>query len=202
MPADESVSDWICQVKEGDEEAAQALWERYFPQLLNVARKRLRFHPKTYADEEDVALSALNNFFGAAADGQFPHLNDRESLWRLLSKITHRKAIDLIRYHLRRTNQPVDGESDVQVLQIYFGGRSIDELADDQVESGLAAIAAEEFQRLFAQLPDANLQKTALARLAGQSNAEIARQFGCSIRTVERRVQMIRSFWLRESTEK
>jgi RNA polymerase sigma factor (sigma-70 family) len=201
MAKNESVSDWICQAKEGDEQAVQTLYERYFPKLLDVARQRLRFHPRTYADEEDVVQSALHKFFAAAASGQFPRLHDRQSLWRLLFQITDRKAIDLIRYHLRRTRQATDGDRSAQASQTNLGGRSIDQVADDQLESGLAAIAAEEFQRLFARLPGADLQVTALARLAGQSNKEIASQCDCSVRTVERRVKLIRSYWLRESNE-
>jgi DNA-directed RNA polymerase specialized sigma24 family protein len=100
MSAGESVSIWIREVIDGNEDAAQQLWDRYFPDLLRIARNRLRSIPKRMADEEDVALSALNSFFGAAQKGRFPDLADRDSLWRLLSRITQRKAVDVLRRHL------------------------------------------------------------------------------------------------------
>src|SRR5439155_25557985 len=37
-----SVSGWIARLKAGDEQAVQPLWERYFHQLVQLARKRLQ----------------------------------------------------------------------------------------------------------------------------------------------------------------
>ena len=92
-----SVTVWLEQIKQGNDEAARRLWERYFPDLVKLARKRLAGTPRRMEDEEDVAPSALDSFCRAADAGRFPHLNDREGLWRLLASITQRKAIDLIR---------------------------------------------------------------------------------------------------------
>ena len=49
-----SVSHWLGQLKAGDQEAAQPLWERYFRRLVGLARTKLHGTPRQAADEEDV----------------------------------------------------------------------------------------------------------------------------------------------------
>ena len=74
MTPNDSVSAWIVQLKGGDPDAAQRLWERYFHRLVGLARKRLQNAPRRAADEEDVALSAFASFCQGAAQGRFPRL--------------------------------------------------------------------------------------------------------------------------------
>src|SRR4051812_1467421 len=88
-----SITRWIGPLKAGDEAAAQEFWQRYFATLMGLARERLKGARPGPADEEDVALSALNSFFAGAAAGRFPRLEDRDDLWRVLVTITARKAI-------------------------------------------------------------------------------------------------------------
>jgi hypothetical protein len=97
MSSGGSVSHWIGLLKGGDHQAAQPLWERYFQQLVKLARQRLRAAPRRAADEEDVALSAFDSFCRDARRGRFPQLGDRDDLWRLLVTITAQKSLDLVR---------------------------------------------------------------------------------------------------------
>jgi hypothetical protein len=53
---------WIHKLRAGNPLAAQYLWERYNQRLVALARSKLRNRPWGVADEEDVALSALENF--------------------------------------------------------------------------------------------------------------------------------------------
>lgn len=69
---DESVSEWIDDLKAGSETAAQQVWQRYFEKLVRLARRKLRSAPRRMADEEDVALSAFDSFCRHAACGRFP----------------------------------------------------------------------------------------------------------------------------------
>ena len=70
MPDDGSVTLWIAGVRGGDPAAAERLWERFFPRLVGLARARLRGTARLAADEEDVALSALDSFCRRAGAGQ------------------------------------------------------------------------------------------------------------------------------------
>lgn len=102
MCSDGSVTHWFGQIREGDSVAAQAVWECYFPELVRLARKKLGGAPRRAADEEDVALSAMDSFFDAAQQGRFPNLADRYDLWRLLLRMTARKVVDLRRREARK----------------------------------------------------------------------------------------------------
>jgi DNA-directed RNA polymerase specialized sigma24 family protein len=55
-----SVTTCIGTLELGDRVAAQALWERYFPRLIELARAKLRGTRAAAADLEDVALSAMH----------------------------------------------------------------------------------------------------------------------------------------------
>ena len=91
-----SVTQWLGDLKRGEQEAAQPVWARYFDRLVVLAHARLRaMHTATAdADEEDAALSAFDSFCAGMEQGRFPQLSDRDDLWRLLVTITGRKVLD------------------------------------------------------------------------------------------------------------
>src|SRR5262249_61707282 len=82
MPSHHSVSAWIEGLKAGDAAAAEELWQRYFGQLVALARRRLQGARVRAADGEDAALSAFDSFCRGAEQGRFPRLNDRDDLWQ------------------------------------------------------------------------------------------------------------------------
>jgi eukaryotic-like serine/threonine-protein kinase len=86
-----SVTSWIDGIKSGDESDVNRLWDRYFDRLVRLAGARLPSQGRRSFDEEDVALSAFQNFCERAGRGEFPRLNRRDNLWRLLATITVRK---------------------------------------------------------------------------------------------------------------
>jgi hypothetical protein len=61
MSSEGSVTRWIDRLQTGDEEAAHKLWDRYFHQLVGLARNKLKSSPFRSV-EEDVALSAFDSF--------------------------------------------------------------------------------------------------------------------------------------------
>src|SRR3954463_14759188 len=95
MSDDGSITRCIEALKRGDRDAAELLWARYFRRLAGLARAGPRPVPRRAADEEDVALSAFDSVCRRAAEGRFPRLEDRDDLWRLLAKVTFRKALAL-----------------------------------------------------------------------------------------------------------
>ena len=187
MSSDGSVTRWIAGLQEGDPVAAEQLWGRFFPRLVGLARARLRGTARLGADEEDVALSALDSFCRRAGEGQYPHLADRDDLWRLLVVITARKAIHLVRDQSRQkrggTAQP---DSSEVTLEGVLGREPTPEFA---------AQVAEEYQRLMAALADPEVQAVARMRMEGYSVEEIAAQMGYSPRSIKRKLQLIRGRW-------
>jgi RNA polymerase sigma factor (sigma-70 family) len=196
MDSGGSVTTWIGMLELGDHKAAQALWERYFPRLIELARSKLRGTPRRAADEEDVALSAMHTFFHAASQGRIPCLNDRDDLWRTLVLITAGKAIDqqrraqsLKRGGARGGVEAGSRQADLQALEQVVG---------TEPDPAFAAQLADEFQILLGRLADDRLREIALLKLEGHTHEEIGSRLGCSLRTVNRRLTLIRRTW--EST--
>jgi DNA-directed RNA polymerase specialized sigma24 family protein len=188
-----SVTQWISALRQGDQLAAQELWEAYFRRLVGLAHARLRDAPRRIADEEDVALSAFDSFCRGARAGRFPRLDDRNDLWQILVLITVRKAIDLRNYEGRSSR----GRGRVQSLTELTQER-LEAIDGDEPTPALAAQLAEEFQRLMEQLGDSTLQRVATWKLEGYTDLEIAARLGCVTRTVERKLARIRTIWARE----
>ena len=180
-----SVTTWIGELRQGNTAAAQQLWERYYAQLLQFARGKLRGTPRQQADEEDVALSAFHSFCQTAA--RFPRLNDRNDLWQILVMLTARKAA-----HERRRQQAQKRGGDKSCLG---GEHELDAIIGTEPTPEFAAMIAEEFETLLNRLPDKDMRQIARLRLEDYSNAEIAAQLRCSERTVERRLALIRAVW-------
>jgi DNA-directed RNA polymerase specialized sigma24 family protein len=200
MSSDGSVTCWLQQLKADDRHAVQNLWESYFPRLVELARRKLQHAPRRAADEEDVALSALDSFCRAAAANRFPQLQDRDELWQLLVVITARKAINLVQHE--RTQKAGGGR--VRNLSALAGGDSDEagpafaELISREPDPGFAAQVAEECRHLLEKLGKEQLRSVAIWKMEGYRNEEIAAKLGCAVATVERRLRVIRTLWGKE----
>jgi DNA-directed RNA polymerase specialized sigma24 family protein len=197
-----SVTRWIGELKAGNTAAAQPLWDRYFRELVRLARARLRDMPRRAADEEDIALSAFDSFWRGAAAGRFPQLCDRDNLWPLLVVLTARKVIDARRQENRqkRGGGQVQGES--AWLEASDGSDrdgGIDLVIGDEPTPAFAAEVAEETRRRLESLGSDELRAVALWKMEGYSNAEIATKMNCVGRTVERRLHLIRQLLEQEA---
>lgn len=199
MSSHGSVSNWIAALKDGDSAAAQPLWERYYSQLVALARKKLGAGTRQAADEEDVVQNAFHSFFKALGQGRFPQLDDRDSLWRLLVVITANKALKQLTHASR---QKRGGGTFTGSLGINPFGKE-DEAALVQVVGteptpDFAAQIAEEYRRLLDLLQDETLQQVAVLKMEGSGNDEIAEKLGCSRRTIARKLESIRVLWSNE----
>ncbi len=191
----ESVTAWIGDLKNGESAASQKIWERYFSQLVRVAARRLGSAPRRIADEEDVAVSVFESLCRGAAAGRFKQLQDRDDLWKLLTAIARMKAVDQIRRQTaqRRGGTNVRGESIVAGSDDAGGG--LDQLAHGQPTPEFVALMEEQQQQMFAMLPDQSLRDVASLRFEGYSNEEIAKATEISLRSVERKLKVIRQIW-------
>jgi DNA-directed RNA polymerase specialized sigma24 family protein len=200
MPVDEPVTFWLRQLEVSDEDAARLLWQRYYRELVELARTRLGTTPRRVSDEEDVALSVLRCLYEGAARGQFAELVNRGELWQLLAAITGRKVID----QQRRLNQQKRGGGRVRGDSVMHGNdddRSsvgFDQFGGDAPTPEVLAIAAEEFQRLMSLLDDDRLRQIAQCKLEGYTNEEIGQRLGLACRSIERKLQRIRQIWATE----
>lgn len=188
-----SITTWLGELRRGNADAAQPLWERYFARLVAFARSRLKGMERRAADEEDVALSAFHSFCQAAE--RFPRLNNREDLWQVLVMVTARKAIKERRRQqtLKRGGSPEPEGHSTRPTNHEI--EELEQLVGSEPDPQFAAMLAEHFEVLLAALPSADLREVARLRLEAYSSSEIADRIGCTERTVRRRLVLIRAIW-------
>ena len=197
---DGSVTGWIDRLRVGDDVAARRLWERYFHALVRLARADLRAKPRGAVDEEDIALSAFDSSCRGAERGRSPRLDDRDSLWRLPVTITARKVVEQVRRQCRkkRGGGRVRNETALAGPESGAGAGGLDQAVGREPTPEFAAMMADECRHLLAVLGDETLRQIALLRMEGYSDGEIASQLDCSLRTVGRKLKLIRDIWMRE----
>jgi DNA-directed RNA polymerase specialized sigma24 family protein len=195
------VTHWIDRLEAGDRAAAQPLWERYIDRLVRLAGQRLRGAPRAATAPEDVARSAFDSFCRGAARGRYPQLADRHDLWALLVRITERKATDRARREGRpgRDHTVAAGDSTLSGWADASGAANpLAPAGQSEPTSEFAAQVAEEYQLLMERLGDGELQRIAVWKMEGDTNAEIAAKLDCAVPAVERRLRLIRKTWERE----
>jgi len=196
MPLEDSVTDWINALKDGDQRAAQQLWQRFVDRLLEIARNRLRHSPRRAADEEDVVVSAFDDLCRGVQEGRFPNLYDRGDLWQVLVMLTERKATSQRRRELaaKRGGGKVRGDSILGRVGKSDDGET-EQLVDTMATPELAIQIADELGELLDKLNDWTLVRIAVDKLHGYTNEEIADRLDMSLRSVERKLRLIRTIW-------
>ena len=194
MSSDGSVTHWIHEIKEGNRDVARDLWERYFTHMVRLARGQLQSNKRRVSDEEDVAVSVFESFCRAAEMGRFPDLADRDTLWRLLVKMTSRKVIDQRRRdgRLRRGGGDVGGESVLAGADDKDDSQTLASVVGNEPTPEFISIMTEQFNLLLDHLQNPELQELAIGKMEGYTNDEMAERLGCSLRTIERRLRLIR----------
>jgi DNA-directed RNA polymerase specialized sigma24 family protein len=192
----DSLTVWLESLKAGDPDAATKLWRRYFEALVRLARDRLRGAPRAVADEEDAALNAFDCFVRKASRGRFPRLDDRDDLWRLLVIITERKPLDQVQHERRqkRGGGRVAGMAGADGAGHPGSGAVC--VADATPTPEFAAMVADECRVLLGRLRDDSLRQVALLRMEGYTNEEVADRLGRSLRSIARKVKLIRRIWV------
>jgi DNA-directed RNA polymerase specialized sigma24 family protein len=184
-----SVTRFFGQLRAGDAAAAAALWDRFFPRLVALARKTLAGRPQRVADADDAVQSAFASFCARVRGGEF-HVGDRADLWNLLGVITARKARRQARRELaeRRGGGRVLGEA--ALARPDGSPLPLDEAAADLAPAEFDLHGEELLDRL-----DPELREIAVLRLLGFRNREIADLHECTERKVERKLNLIRLKW-------
>lgn len=189
-------SAWIRRLKQGDPASAEVIWQRYYQRLVRLARGKLMAGKRRAADEEDIVVSAFHSFFRGVEQQRFPRLEDRHDLWQLLLMLTVRKVADRVRADGRqkRGGGRVRGESAFGQAQDEGRRGSIEDVLGKEPTPEMSVEVADQLQHLLGLLDDRS-RAIALHKLAGLSNQEIADELGCALRTVERKLHLIRNLW-------
>lgn len=192
---DGSITGFFHRLASGDRAAADALLAYYFPRLVQFANATLRRRGIPTTNGEDAAQSALNSFWLRAQRGQFAAYANQEALWRLLATMTRRK----INRQLERAYASKRGGGRVRLVADLPDPHG----SDFQIENILEDVPAQDFDLLCEECLerlDAQLRDVAILKILGKENTEIAECLNCSLRTVQRSLQLIRKTWEQELT--
>jgi len=183
LDATGSITQLFQQWRQGETAALADLFARFRPRLLALARSTLAGRLPRAADAEDALQSAMISFWERVEAGGLKEDLDRDDLWNVLGLITVRKAIKL------QAKERAQKRGGGRVVS----GVDIDHAPDDESAAGLDLLCTEMVEML-----DVDLRSFALLRLMGYKNREIAREFGCTERKVERKLQLVRAVWEEE----
>jgi RNA polymerase sigma factor (sigma-70 family) len=180
-----SSAELIARWREGDEQAASALWRRYAEQLISLARTRLSKKLARHIDPEDLVQSAYRSFFIAAKSDRYI-LRQSGDLWRLLVAITLHKLQNQFRRHTtlkRDMGQESSIEENNNLLKLFAREPSPEE----------AAALADEQDHLLRQIKPSARAIVELC-LDGYQINEIAAATGKHEGTVRRNLQQVKEY--------
>ena len=173
----------------GDQQAANALFERHAERLLALVRTRLSSRLARRFDAEDVVQSAYRSFFIGARDGRYV-LEQSGDLWRLLVVIALHKLHRQVEHH-QAGKRALDREHNSPSI----GGLTAFEaetLAREPSPADAAALA-DELEQVMQRL-NANQRRVLELRLQGYTLEEIAAESCHSLRTVRRRLDQVKEY--------
>jgi len=186
-----SVTRWIDLLASGDPAAVEFLWRRYFQRMVRLANSRIRRLTGAEADGEDIALSAFHGFYAAARRGDFPDLDDRESLWRVLVTCTLNRSRNLAaRNSAQKRSQPLQKAPLSDSINQSTGQRDVAAELVDASDELLFLL-----QLLDHEDSTGELRQIALWKLEGLSNDQIAKQLKRRNSLVGQKLRLIRLLW-------
>lgn len=170
------------RIKDGNEDAATALYTRYAKRLMKLADRQVYNDIANQVDREGIVQSVFRTFFRRASIGQYD-VADGDGLWKLLLVIALNKIRSAGTYHraARRDASKTRSlpEGDQSPIGHSFG--------EEQALMHLRMTIDE----LLGGIPEDH-QKIILMRIDGYEVNEIANQSGRAKRTVERVLQRFR----------
>jgi RNA polymerase sigma-70 factor (ECF subfamily) len=169
----------VRRVREGERDAATALYVRYSRRLKALAKTRTGNDLRSRFDPDDIVQSVFRTFFRRVVSGSYD-VPDGEELWSLLLVVTLNKTRKVAAHHRARKRDVRANES---------GSDFFDKLAADERES------VEELRRVVDEFTESLCpfdRQVVNLRVEGYEVAEIAKLVSRSKRTVERTLQRIR----------
>lgn len=176
----------VARCREGNEAAAQQLYDNYCERLLALARRRLSLAMTRRVDAEDIVQSVFRTFFHRLKEGQFT-LEDQDDLCKLLMRITVHKTLRQVAHHraAKRDLRQEAGQQDDAVQQ------ELRDLLDHEPNAEVAVAFLEQLEGFLTRLKPQERQILEW-RLQGETSEEIGRKLGLYDRKVRRVLEHIR----------
>lgn len=173
--------------RDGDETAAQEIYNRYVARLIALAGSRLSPTLARRVEAEDVVQSVYKSFFARTSDDRLV-VGLSGQLWGLLAAITINKVRAKARFHAA-DKRNVDAEASINSSVSCFGMQPTELARDPSAEE--ATMLAEQYELVSSKLNEKQRQVFQLY-LENHSVDEIANEIRRSARTVRRELEQVR----------
>jgi hypothetical protein len=175
-----SVNHWLSGLKAGESVCAQVIYQGVYDRLLRLARRRFGGQAPRWADEEDVVLSAFHSFCRGIEQRRFPQIDNRDDLWKILTKITCRKTKDYNHWSKRqkRGDGFGRGESIFESQGNQFRDFGLADAAESSETPDIIVAVAAECERLLDLLGGDTLQQIAIWKLECDTDSRMAQCLG------------------------
>lgn len=178
QPSDGSL---VRSIRDGDDAAANNLFDRYIAKLDNLADRQLARELSGRLDSEDITQSVFRTFFRRIGEGQYD-VPEGDTIWKLLAVITLNKIRSVGSYH-RAAKRDIRKSSAAELSSLQHS------VSTDEDAMRVLHLT---IQDVIGALPEKQQQIIQL-RLENNDVATIARQTSRSKRTVERILQGFRA---------
>ncbi len=183
-----SITRWLTELKAGQTQAAEPIWNRYQAKLVAIASKQLARNTDPAVDGEDLVQNSFSEVCIAMQNGKYPDTRDREDLWGLLFVA----VINRVRQHYRGLSA---------LKRSDFSPRQVIDLStlEDLRTPFAAAQTAELLEYLLSRLdlkdPSRLLRQIAVLYLDEHSASSIARLLRKRKTSILVSLRLIRSIW-------
>lgn len=185
-----SISQWMLSLKSGNPTATHAIWERFYPKLVQAANKRLLKNPDPATSGEDIAQSSFRNVCLGVLEGKYPQLENRDDLWRLPMI----SMINRVRSHYRSINAQKRTVAQQESID-WIDDELLTELNSHEAQSQLDDLIDFLLVKLDQEDSSGELRQIALLYLHEHSASEIAKILHKRKTNILHKVQLIRSLW-------
>lgn len=185
-----SVSNWLKELKTGDENAVEAIWNRYYQRVVEFAIQKMKINPDRAVDGEDIAQLTMHRFCLKATSGDYPDLDDRQQLWDLLVVYT----LNRIRNHIRECNR-IKRSGMHRLVFEFKRSQAIEDLQSPEAPTIMADMVQTWLERLDREDPSGQLKQIAIWSMEDISGTEIARILKKRKSSVLRQIRLIRLLW-------
>jgi RNA polymerase sigma factor (sigma-70 family) len=171
-------------VREGSEDAARMLFDRYAPHIRRVVRRKLHQRLRPQFDSVDFVQDVWASFF--ALQGRQASFESPEALIGFLSNMAYHKVIDAVRQNMQTKKRDIGRERPLEKLI----NTQDERLTARQPTPSQVFGAKEQWDQLLDRVPERYWPILKLLR-EGETHEEIARKLGLDKKTVQRVLRRI-----------
>lgn len=171
--------------RQGDQDAARRIVERYCDRMLLLARRRISERLASRVDPDDILQSVFRTFFRRVKEGQFV-FEEQDDLCKLLMRITLHKTLRQVAFHRAAKRDP--GQ---EVGQGEHHRERLLAVLDREPTAEATVAFLDQMEHFLGKL-DGETRRIIEMRVEGHSNEEIAKELGIYDRKIRRAVERVR----------